>query len=178
MNNPYDKCPVFETEYFVLRLIENSDAEDLLECYSDVNAQKYFNADNCTNNFRYKTLDEMNKAVDFWIFAYKNKNFVRFSIVYKLTGKVVGTIEIFGGSYGVLRIDIKSEYEQKDFLSEIIEISVNNFFELFNIENIITKAIPDATDRIEALLEYGFIKYSKEMNPPRENYYIRSNIRC
>ena len=88
MNNPYEKCPAFETDGFILRLVEKSDTEDLLECYSDINAQKYFNADNCINDFRYSALDEMNKAMEFWISAYKNKNFVRFSIVCKLTEKL------------------------------------------------------------------------------------------
>ena len=174
MNNPYEICPCFETEKFVLRLVEKSDAEDLLECYSDEISQKYFNADNCINDFKYKTLDEMYKTIDFWIQAYENNDFVRFSIIYKLNGKTIGTIEIFGGTYGVLRIDIKSEFEKKDHLKEIIHVSACNFFVLFDIKNMITKAIPEAIDRIHALIECGFIQYTERMGTFRENYFIKS----
>jgi RimJ/RimL family protein N-acetyltransferase len=173
MNNPYDKCPVFETEKFIIRLVEKSDAEDLLGCYSDVNAQKYFNAYNCTSDFKWKTLEEINEYMDFWIQAYNDRAFVRFSIVQKLIKKAIGTIEFFGGPYGVLRIDIKSEYEKEEYLKDIIEISVNNFYKLFNTNRIITKAIPEAVDRINVLMDYGFIEYTQDMNPPRNNYYFR-----
>jgi hypothetical protein len=169
MNDPYKKCSIFETTHFTIRLIKKSDAEDLLECYSDENAQKYFNADNCLNDFKYKTLEEMNKTIDFWVSAYKNKSFIRFSIVNKSHGKAVGTIEIFGGSHGVLKIDIKSEYEKKKYLNEIIDVSVSNFYVLFKTNRIITKAIPEANDRIMALTDYGFKKYTWK------NYFFKDN---
>ena len=172
-NDPYENCPTFETNHFILRLVEKNDAEDLLECYSDINAQKYFNSDNCLNDFNYKTPDEMNTCIGFWISAYKNRNFIRFSIVDKLSGKATGTVEMFGGTFGVLRIDIKSEYEKREFLNEIIEISVNNFYTLFNTNRIITKAILEAHDRIVSLTDNGFKEYTKEMKPFKENYFFR-----
>jgi len=167
MNDPYKKCPIFNTTNFTLRIIEKSDAEDLLECYSDVNAQKYFNTDNCRKNFNFKTIDEMNWCIDFWLSEYSDKKYVRFSIINKLSGKVVGTIEIFGWAFGVLRLDIKSEYEKREYLNEIIEIAINNFYTLFNTNRIITKAIPEGVDRIKALTNNGFIQYTKE------NYFFR-----
>jgi RimJ/RimL family protein N-acetyltransferase len=175
MNNPYEKCPVFETVNFILRFVEKSDANDLLECYSDVNSQKLFNIDNFPTDCSFNTLDEMNRCIDFWIMEYQSQKYIRFSIMNKVTGKAIGTVEIFGGQYGVLRIDVKSEYEKTEYLEEIIGISINNFYELLNIDNIITKAIPEATYRINALKNNGFILYPKEMKPHRENYYIREN---
>ena len=173
MNDPYEKCPILETNHFILRIVEKNDVKNLLECYSDIKAQKYFNADNFLNDFKYKTLDEMNKCIDFWLSAYKNKLFVRFSIVDKSHGKAIGTIEIFGGEFGVLRIDINSKYEKNECLKEIIEICVNNFFTLFNTNRIITKAIPDAVDRVKALVDNGFLEYTKEMKPLKDNYLYK-----
>ena len=34
MVNPYEKCPVYENENYLLRLVETSDALDLLLVYS------------------------------------------------------------------------------------------------------------------------------------------------
>ncbi|MDR2598749.1 MAG: GNAT family N-acetyltransferase [Oscillospiraceae bacterium] len=169
MYDPYMKCPIFETKDLILRLVEKTDAEDLLECYSDKVAQKFFNDDNCLNNFKYKTLEEMNKAVDFWISAYNRGDFIRFSIVDKQSKKAVGTLEMFGGPQGVLRIDIKSEYEKREYLNQIVEVSINSFYSLFITNRIITKAIPKATERIAALKNYGFNK------DKRRNYYYRDN---
>jgi len=182
MNNPYEKCPVFETESFILRLVEKNDAKDLLKCYSDENAQPLFNADNCTSNFIYKTIEEMNQCIDFWIYAYKDKGFIRFSIIDKMTKRIIGIIEMFGSncefgkitSWGILRIDIQSNYETEKYLSELIKLSVNNFYILFGIKNILSKAIPKAQNRIKILLDNGFIDYIDETEKPRKYYYYRN----
>lgn len=34
----YENCPILETDCFLIRRIEEQDAEDLLEVYSDLNA--------------------------------------------------------------------------------------------------------------------------------------------
>ncbi len=47
MVNPYEKCPVYESEKYLLRLVEASDAPDLLSVYSDEKAVPFFNSDNC-----------------------------------------------------------------------------------------------------------------------------------
>ena len=51
MTNPYEKCPVFENEKYLLRYIEAGDAPDLLLVYSDEKAWPIFNSDNCTGDF-------------------------------------------------------------------------------------------------------------------------------
>ena len=43
--NTYENCPVFEGERFKLRLVEKSDAKDLLQVYSDEQAVYLFNGD-------------------------------------------------------------------------------------------------------------------------------------
>lgn len=133
MENPYQKCPVFETVHFLLRLVRLEDTKDLLQCYSDVKAQEFFNADRCTSDFCFKTADELRNCIAGWLNAYEKQEFVRFSIVDKSLGKAVGTIEMFGmvGSYksteGVLRVDICSEYEIYPFLKELFTLSVKEF---------------------------------------------------
>ena len=74
--NTYENCPVFEGERFKLRLVEKSDAKDLLKVYSDEQAVYLFNGDNCDgDDFHYTTLERMQKAVDFtllrWIKSFK-----------------------------------------------------------------------------------------------------------
>ena len=34
----YKTCPIYETENLILRLVQQEDAKDLLDCYSDKDA--------------------------------------------------------------------------------------------------------------------------------------------
>lgn len=162
MDNPYVKCPVLETEHFILRLVRMDDAQDLLACYSDPKAQALFNADNCNSDFCWYTIEELSYYIAFWLKAYEKEEFIRFTIVDKALGKAVGTIEMFGmvGVYqsplGVLRLDICSEYERFEFLDELLSLCVREFFPLFGVDEIRHKAIPAAADRIQVLQKLGF----------------------
>jgi hypothetical protein len=67
-----------------------------------------------------------------------------------------GMVGVYKQPDGVLRLDISSEYENDLFLSELLSLCVNEFFPLFAVERIITKAIPAATERIQVLQRLGF----------------------
>ncbi len=76
--NPYEKCPEFENENFLLRMVHAEDLEDLLKVYSDKKAVPFFNSDNCHGDtFYYDTKEKMKKAIDFWFYSYEQKYFVR-----------------------------------------------------------------------------------------------------
>lgn len=164
METPYTECPVFETKSFILRLIHPDDAEDLLKCYSDIKTNELFNSDFCSSKFHFQTLDNMSECIVSWLKAYKDEEYIRFSILEKTCNRVVGTVEIFGmvGKYktpdGILRLDICSEYEKYQILKELFELCITEFFPLFKVKRIITKAIPIAEERIKALSELGFSK--------------------
>ena len=54
--NIYEKCPEFESERFLIRLLRDKDCDDLLKVYSDKKALPFFNSDNCDgDNFYYAT---------------------------------------------------------------------------------------------------------------------------
>jgi len=175
--NPYVECPVFETENFILRLVTEDDAADLLTCYSDTNARPIFNSDTCTSNFFYDTSDEMSDCIKMWLNSYVRKEFVRFSIIDKCSSHAVGTIEMFGmvGKYktprGILRLDIMSKYEDAAYLDELFALFLKDFFDLFAVNQIVTKAIPEAGKRVNILKKLGFVAYDF---PEREYYWICS----
>ena len=83
-----------EGENYLVRKLEALDASDLLSVYSDEKAVPLFNSDNCNgDDFHYMSLEHMQQAVEFWLWSYTNKYFVRFSIIDKRIQKVIGTIE-------------------------------------------------------------------------------------
>lgn len=179
--SPYERCPVYETETFILRFVKESDAEDLLECYSNNESCRLFNSDNCSYGFYYNSLQDMKACINQWINEYDNKAFIRFAIINKKSGKAIGTIEIFSlaevdeqyNKVGVLRIDLLPAFEYKQYISEILKIANNNFYEVFLIDHIITKAIPEAVERRNALISNGFSPLEINKIIPYSGYFIR-----
>ena len=167
--NVYEKCPILENNYFMLRYVQDKDAEELLKVYSDIKSVPIFNSDNCNGDiFYYTTLERMKQQIRFWDEEYKKKYYVRWSIIDKKTSSVIGTIELFNrkasdffNNCGLLRLDLRSDYEKNDQIVKILEIIIDNAYNLFNCNLIATKAISTATERIKALTKCGFT-YSDE----------------
>lgn len=162
----YESCPVLESEKFILRLFQEEDCDDLLKVYSDKNALPFFNSDNCDgDNFFYETKERMQEALDFWKLSYQNGWFARLSIVDKTTSTVIGTIELClrisedeYNNMGILRIDVRSDYEKEDALYDIASLITPRISEMLGCDGIITKVPIYAVERIKAIQKAGFTK--------------------
>ncbi|MDH6371626.1 ribosomal-protein-alanine N-acetyltransferase [Paenibacillus sp. PastF-3] len=182
--NPYQVCPVFESERLIYRLVQEEDAEDLLECYSDAASIPLFNSDNCTNDFNFQMIEEMSGCIRFWLDEYAGHSYVRFSIVEKDSDKAVGTIEFFArnesvegvGVIGVLRLDLISRLENEGVLTEILSMIEKEFYDCFGVDAMITKAIPAAKQRITALLNSGYSKIEGNALVSFYDYYMISRV--
>lgn len=180
MINIYDACPTLKKRLITLRQTNIGDVEELLECYSDEKAVPLFNSDNCNgDNFHYKTIEKMKQTIDFWDFSYKQKYFVRWTIILNDTDEKIGTIEMFHRNaedefnhYGVLRIDLKSEHEVQPIINEILDIADEYFYDLFDVHAILTKAIPMASERIGSLLQKGYQPLHKKF-VVYEDYFVK-----
>ena len=167
--NVYQSCPFFVTPQFTLRLVRRSDAPGLLKVYSDKQAQHYFNSDNCTSDFRYSTLEEMQQCVDFWLASYARQEFVRW-VILDNRQRPIGTIEMFrasdgadGKGEGILRIDLMSRFEFTDVFQQLLYTILPAMHELFQCERILTKALPHMMQRRMALVLHGFVPGKKPL---------------
>jgi hypothetical protein len=157
-----------------------NDAEELLKCYSDEKAVPFFNSDNCHgDDFYYTTIERMKQAIEFWDFSYKNNYFVRWTVLFD--ANIIGTVEMFHRNadddfnhYGILRIDLQSKYETKLILDNILEIANENYYKAFKVNAILTKAIPEATERIASLSHNGYQTLNKKLMT-YDNYYVCYN---
>ena len=185
MQNVFVKCPVIENKRYLLRLVEESDAKDLLKVYSDKKVLPFFNSDNCNGtNFYLQTEEKMVSYIQFWLRDYANRIHVRFAIVDKSIDEVIGTIELFNrkakdyfNNCGLLRLDLRSDYENQDIIEDILGIIIPKTKEMFDCEMIATKAILIAKERIAALEKMGF-GLSEEVLVGRDgtkydSYYVR-----
>ena len=64
---------------------------------------------------------------------------------------------------GLLRLDLRSDYENKQEIKSIISLILEPAYELFDCDKVATKAVPCATERREALEELGFIMSDEEL---------------
>lgn len=165
--NPYEVNPTYETRNLCLRLVAMDDASDLLKCYSDPSAVAKMNADNCTSNFYYTSIEQMQDCISScWLDEYKKQEYVRLSIVPKGYGKAVGTVEMFGSDFpeigraGVLRIDLATVYELPEVVSELTALAIGSFIPDFNVDTILIKA-GHTPERAKIFEDYGFFPTDK-----------------
>ena len=164
--NIYEKCPRLEDDKFIIRLFQDEDCADLLKVYSDKNALPFFNSDNCDgDNFYYATRERMMEAIKFWHMSYENGWFVRLSIVDKEVSSVIGTVELCVrvsadefNNMGILRVDVRSDYEQENELYEIFSLVTPRIEEMLGCKGVLTKAPIWAVERIKAIQKVGFLK--------------------
>ena len=182
--NVYENLITVESKNFTLRGVEMKDAEDLLKVYSDEKAVPFFNGDNCHgDDFHYTTLERMKEAIGFWLFSYEHGYFVRWAIVCKATNEAVGTIELFHrdddiadyDNCGLLRLDVRSDYEKADAIAEILTLAAQLTFDLFG-DKVVTKVKINATERLAAVKRLGFTlpKVALKGNEGEEfnDYYV------
>ena len=72
-----------------------------------------------------------------------------------------------------MRLDLKSEFEKNQYLNELFQLIDNNFKDIFNYNSLITKSVPNATERIKTLTSQNFEEWKKNDIMPSEHYYIK-----
>lgn len=179
--DPFVNCPVYETESFMLRKLMIEDSEELFECYSDPVAAQFFNGDNCGDDFYYTDFEKFKKCINYWIHSYTIHDFVRWSIVHKQTNKCVGTVELCPShkyskaqeTIGILRIDLLSSLETTDAMEELFAIFINHFYRDFQLDFLLTKAVPQAAVRLAVLNKHSFIDAAPMCTIPFAHYFIK-----
>ncbi|MFP4975489.1 N-acetyltransferase [Paenibacillus sp. CN-4] len=183
MVDVYEECPSYQKTRVSFKQTHEEDAADLLLCYSDLKAVPLFNSDNCNgDNFHYDTIEKMKKTISFWNDSYILKCFVRWTLTTNETDEKMGTVEMFHRTaddefdhYGLLRIDLRSKYEAQPVINEILDIVEENFFELFNVDAILTKSIAHASERITSLLQKGYRPLNQKF-VVYDDYYVKYKL--
>ncbi|WP_258881231.1 hypothetical protein [Clostridium tagluense] len=74
-----------------------------------------------------------------------------------------GTIELFHraskdyfNNCGLLRLDLRSDYEIKVYIIDILKLIIDKTYQLFECNMIATKALHTASERVKALKELNF----------------------
>lgn len=161
--NPYKHCPIYRNERYCLRLIEETDAEDLLPIYSDKKAAALCNSDNCEADFYYPDLQQMRRAVEYWLLEYRQEGFIRWTILDTASSTACGTMEVFKrtsndvyNNMAVLRLDLSTSCENTSCIRMIMNLILPHIGHIFHCRHVITKCTKAASERLAALQELGF----------------------
>lgn len=176
----FTTCPAYETEHFRIQKLELRDAEELFSCYSDPDAARFFNGDCCGDDFYYTDKDKFRECVEYWLSRYEAGDFVRWSIQDKEKKSLIGTIEVCpslkyavdGKMMGILRIDLKSEYEKQAVLEELMDILMVHIYEDFQVVSVIMKIQKEAEERQKLIRKYQFVSAKEECNIAFSDYYV------
>lgn len=159
----YEICPQLESANYLLRQTCLDDCADLLKVYSDPTAWPIFNSDNCTGDFHITKPEDMENCIRFWLDEYAMRCYIRWSIIDKATNAAIGTVELFNraaedfyNNVGLLRLDLRSDYETAEVIREIISMLIPCSFNLFSCNRIATKIPSCARSRAQTLTEFGF----------------------
>lgn len=181
--NPFETCPVYETEKLIFTKIKLEDAIDLFEVYSDLVTRHHMNNDNCGGEWQCNTIEIIEQGIKSWEQEYLDKFYIRWTVTLKSINKAIGTIELapvpnisrfFDGNCntGILRVDIKSNFETEDIFTEIYSMVKNQMFSDFQIKKIITKCNVEEEQRVFGLKRCKFQKLEDYKIIPYKNYYI------
>ena len=179
---PNGKVPIYETEHFMLRQVKMKDAADLVECYAHPTLAVQGSAHGCIvgpGGYGSKNKKEMRAFIRFWLKEYHKGWYVRWSVIDRRSGEVVGTIE--GGGYGILAkdadgvmlmIDLVAPYETEVFVPELLRLIIDKFYTLFQASILVIYGMPGADVRLNALTAAGFVPVDWDVED-RENHYYR-----
>ena len=147
--DPYVKCPEFESEHFRLRQVRAEDAEDLMSCCG-------------------VTLAEMKKRISMWLDEYYRKKwYIRFTVIDKGAGRIVGSIEI--AKLDALRatldyFDLSDLYKTQTYLLELLALAEREFLPMFGVKYLRVGAFPFLA---EVLRSAGYVPLL-----PEEDHWI------
>ena len=160
--DPYTEATPLASDRFTLRPMKPDDAEALLACYADPRAWPFFNDDNCSGHFMFKTRKEMGEAIRIWIICQETRAFMRYTLLDN--GVPFGTVEFcprnelhpVHGRVSIVRVDVDPAHEQADDLYDLLKCTIRQMMPAFRVDALITKAVPQAVERIAALKAWGF----------------------
>lgn len=177
----FEKCPEYQSEHFYIRQMKMTDADELFQCYSNPKAAKYFNGDCCSDDFYYTDYSKFQMCMEYWEERYRAKDFVRFTILNREKEEAIGMIEICpsykysadGFCMGILRMDLRPEYEIEEAVQELLNLILENVYSDFGVKSVIIKAQEYAHVRRKALKKLHFVSAKEECNISFNDYFIR-----
>lgn len=150
----FDVFPELETKHFLLREVKEKDCKDIYDIYSIEEAVRYQQIEPM------QSMEQAQKAVNYFLNAYKNKKFVRWCIADKSSDKVVGLITLHDFDNWNSRAEIgymlNKKYWGQGIGSEAGQKVIEYAFEVIELHRIEALIHPDNIASIKLSKKLGF----------------------
>ena len=176
--DPYTDETPMSAGRFTIRRIRADDAGALMACYSDPLAWPFFNEDNCSGHFMFTTREVMDQAIQIWTTCHDTRQFARYTLLD--AGVPFGTVEFcprrelhpVHGRVSIVRADVDPAHERSDAIQDILGCVIRDMMPAFRVDALITKAVPQAEERIAALGASGFRPTQDPSLSRFEHYFL------
>ncbi|MBS1551451.1 MAG: GNAT family N-acetyltransferase [Bacteroidetes bacterium] len=154
--NVFSEFPILETDRLILKELSLNDAEDIFEIYSNEEVMKYFGKNT------YKDLSEAELMIEMCIRAFKNKEGIRWGIVFKNSGELIGSAGIWRiiekHLRGEIGYDLKITHWNKGIMTEALRAVTEFGFSKMNLHSLEANIDPDNAASRRLLGKIGFSK--------------------
>lgn len=152
----FEKNLILESERLVLRPLEEKDAENVFEIFSDTEVMRYYDL------LPFKSMEEAHRQTRFFMQALADRTMIRWGIVLKENEKLVGTCGLFAFSdadkKAELGYELNRNYQRRGIMSEALPLVLDFAFSNSDINRI--EAFIEIPNTASQLLagKLGFIK--------------------
>ena len=155
MDNILKKFPIIKTKRLLLNELRENDIKDLYLIYSNKKVMKYMQA------AAIKNLKDAENIYKSYKKMYRNKNGFRWGVRLQTNpNKLIGTFALHYYSKKNKRVemgaDLKPEYWNKGYSSEIVKKMINFAFEKLNIERLELRCLPENYPSKKIAEKFGF----------------------
>ena len=144
-----------QSERLLLREITARDVSDVFEIYSDPEVMLYFD-----DRFAFQDLSEAEQMISGYQNEIRDQNGMRWGIVLKESGKLIGTCGFHALSEYDKRIevgyDLNRNYWQKGIMTEALSLIINHAFGCSDVNRIEAMVEPPNTGSRALLEKLGF----------------------
>jgi ribosomal-protein-alanine N-acetyltransferase len=150
----FPRFPGLETERLVLRELETGDAEDLLRVLSDPEVTRYYDDD------PFVSVDQAKEQIEAWREGYARRALIRWGLVAKDSGRLVGTCGYYGFHSLHLRASIGYELERghwrRGLMTEALDVALCYGFGTLGLRRAQAFVMPDNLGSVALLRKLGF----------------------
>lgn len=152
----FDKELVLESDRLRLRPVEREDADDIFEVFSDKEVMKYYDILPLANR------DEAVELCERFIKHFEDRTMLRWAIIEKVSGKVIGTCGFFCFSDDDCKAELGYELRRdlwgKGYMSEAVDMILRFIYEQTYINRIESFVEIPNTPSQKLLKKLGFRK--------------------
>lgn len=152
----FGKDLVLESERLILRPLEERDAKDVFEIFSDGELMRYYDL------LPFKSMEKAERQTRFFMQALKDRTMIRWGIVLRENAKLVGTCGLFAFSdddkKAELGYELNRNFQRRGIMSEALALVLDFAFSSSDINRIEAFIEPPNTASQALAGRLGFVK--------------------